>query len=121
MTAARRRRRHDYPVLYRSMRILEAASVFLLLLSVIVLGVYLLGNYQRFLPESQRMLLAVLRVSSALCAFATIYYGGALVVWMITRRHVLLGRLLYAVAATAFAVLMSLSAHLVTVLIQPVS
>jgi hypothetical protein len=103
------------------MRILEGISAFLLLLSIIVLSMYLLGNYQQFLPESQLLLLGILRVISGLCAFASLYYGVALVIWMISRRHLLPGRLVYAVAALSFAVTVSLSAHLVTVLIQPVS
>ncbi|MFO8064339.1 MAG: hypothetical protein ACQETQ_00380 [Spirochaetota bacterium] len=113
-------RPHHYPVLYRSMRILEALSVFLLLVSAIVMGMYLLGNYQRFLPSSQLMLLAILRVTSALCGFATVYYAVALVAWMVSRRHILLGRLVYAAVATVFSLLLSFSAHLVTVVIQPV-
>lgn len=120
MARDHRSRRH-YPVLYRSMRILEGISAFLLLLSIIVLSMYLLGNYQQFLPESQLLLLGILRVISGLCAFASLYYGVALVIWMISRRHLLPGRLVYAVAALSFAVTVSLSAHLVTVLIQPVS
>lgn len=114
-------RHHHYPTLYRSMRILEGMSVFLLALSAIVMGIYLLGNYQSFLPDSQLMLLAILRVTSALCGFATVYYGVALIVWMVTRRHILLGRLVYAVIAGVFALLLSLSAHLVSVIIQPVT
>jgi hypothetical protein len=114
-------RPHHYPVLYRSMRILEGISVFLLLLSLIVLSMYLLGNYQRFLPESQLLLLGILRVTSALCGFATLYYAAALVGWMISRRHVLAGRLIYVAVATAFALAVSLGAHLITVLIRPVT
>jgi hypothetical protein len=102
------------------MRILEGVSAFLLLLSFIVLAMYLLGNYQQFLPESQRLLLGILRVSGALCAFATLYYLGALVIWMVSRRHLLFGRLIYAAVAITFAVIITLSSHLVTVLIQPV-
>lgn len=113
-------RPHHYPVLYRSMRITEGISVFLLSLSVIVLGMYLLGNYQQFLPQSQLLLLDVLRVSSALCGFATLYYGVMLVVWMVSRRHLLIGRLVYVVFATVFSLAMSLGAHLVTVIIRPV-
>lgn len=120
MAERSRGRRHLYPVLYRSMRILEGVSTFLLFVSVIVLSMYLLGNYQQFLPESQLLLLGILRVSSALCAFVTLYYTVALVVWMISRRHLLLARLAYASLALAFALVVTLSSHLVTVLIQPV-
>ena len=102
------------------MRILEGISAFLLLLSIIALSMYLLGNYQQFLPDSQLLLLGILRVTSALCAFATVYYAGALVVWMISRRHILVGRIIYAVVAVSFAVIATLSSHLVTVIIQPV-
>jgi hypothetical protein len=103
------------------MRILEGISAFLLLLSIIAFSMYLLGNYQRFLPESQQLLLGILRVTSALCAFATVYYAIALVTWMVSRRHILLGRIIYAVVAVTFAVIATLSSHLVTVIIQPVS
>lgn len=102
------------------MRILEGISAFLLLLSIIALFMYLLGNYQQFLPDSQLLLLGILRVASALCAFATVYYAVALVIWMISRRHILVGRIIYAVVAVAFAVIATLSSHLVTVIIQPV-
>ncbi len=121
MAKHHRGRRHLYPVLYRSMRILEGISAFLLLLSIIAFSMYLLGNYQRFLPESQQLLLGILRVTSALCAFATVYYAIALVTWMVSRRHILLGRIIYAVVAVTFAVIATLSSHLVTVIIQPVS
>lgn len=120
MAEQHRRRRH-YPVLYRSMRILEGISAFLLLVSIIVLSMYLLGNYQQFLPESQLLLLGILRVTSGLCAFASLYYGVALGIWMVSRRYLLVGRIVYAIVALTFAVAVSLSSHLVTVLIQPVS
>ncbi|MFP4564889.1 MAG: hypothetical protein ACLFNX_00155 [Spirochaetaceae bacterium] len=116
-----RGRRHVYPVLYRSMRILEGISAFLLLLSIMAFAMYLLGNYQQFLPESQLLLLGILRIVSALCAFATAYYAVALGIWMISRRHLLLGRIVYAVLVVTFAVIATLSSHLVTVLIQPVT
>jgi hypothetical protein len=64
--------------------------------------------------------LGILRITSGLCGFVTVYYGVALVAWMVSRRHVLVGRLIYAATATVFAVGLSLSSHFVTVLIQPV-
>ncbi|TVQ26923.1 MAG: hypothetical protein EA383_04160 [Spirochaetaceae bacterium] len=82
--------------LFRIMRMLESASLFLVSFSLSVGALYIIGNFQSFLDRSQFMLLLVLRGSSFLSVLVTAYYLAFLVMWMFRRRIFVLPRIVYA-------------------------
>ncbi|TVR03795.1 MAG: hypothetical protein EA403_06190 [Spirochaetaceae bacterium] len=82
--------------MYRTMRILESVCTFFFAGSLIVLTLYLLGNAQEFLEETQRLLLSLLRWTSLLSALSGLYYMVNLILWMVSRRRFLAVRFIYA-------------------------
>ncbi len=100
---------------------LEAATAFLLLFLLFVLGLFFLGNDQEFLDSSQTMLLDVLRLVSLLCALVALYYTIGLIVWMIRRGRFLLGRTLLGAVSILLGFGLSIGVNLVLVLLAPVS
>ena len=60
-------------------RLLGKGAVFFLLLSLLLLGTYLLGNFQDFLDDSQRFLLRGLELTLVLQVVFGALYLGALV------------------------------------------
>ena len=106
--------------LYRSMRLLESFTGFFFACSLVVLGMFLLGNYQEFLDQTQTLLLSILRICGLLCALTGIYYTGSLLLWMIRRRRFLLIRVIYALIATSAGIALTLGVTFLTVLLAPV-
>ncbi len=94
-------RSHPTPsVLYRTMRLLEGANVFCLMSLLLVAGLFVLGNFQEFLDQSQLMLLSIVSVLSVLCVASGLCYVIALSIWMVRRRRSMLLRLFYGLIAT---------------------
>ena len=121
-TLSRYRGREHHPgsVLYHSLRIFESVSLFFCLATLIVSVVFVMGNYQEFQDETQFLLLEILRVAGVLCALSSLYYGGALLAWIVTRRHFLPGRLLYALTAVAVGAAGIAATSFVSVMASPV-
>lgn len=106
-------------LLFRTLRIVETGNVFSFLASLLVLGLFLIGNYQEFLDTSQFMLLDILAITSIVCVFTGLYYMVTLVMWMVRRRHLVLLRLLYALLATAVGVVLTVTLSLLSALAAP--
>jgi len=85
------------------MRLLEGANLFFLLSVLLVVALFVLGNFQEFLDDSLLMLLDLLSTLSVLCIASGVCYVVALVIWMIRRRHFMALRLGYGVLATVVA------------------
>ena len=83
---------------------------------ILVVALYWIGNYQDFLSESQRMLLAIAEVSGLLCALTSAYYLILLSVWMIRRRFLVLPRIFYAVSAIILGGLLASASSFLTIL-----
>lgn len=115
-----RHKRHRGSVLYRTMRLLEGMTAFFFVGSLVVLGLYLLGNYQEFLDDTQTLLLGILRVAGLLCALTGAYYTVTLILWMIRRHRFLPFRFLYALLATSVGLALSLAVTFLSVLLAPV-
>lgn len=115
-----RHKRHRGSVLYRNMRLLEGMTAFFFVCSLVVLGLYLLGNYQEFLDDTLNLLLGILRLAGLLCALTGAYYTVTLLLWMIRRHRFLLFRFIYALAATSTGLVLSLSVTFLSVLMAPV-
>ncbi len=105
--------------LYHALRLLESATVFTFLLMLLVLGLFLLGNYQEFLDSSQNMLLGVLRTASLASALVGIYYFVALVVWMLRRRHSLPLRVVFSVVVVGLRLVLAFGSDLVVSFLSP--
>ena len=69
--------------------------------TLLVLGLFIMGNYQEFLDRSQSMLLSMVFLLGLLCVSTGLFYVVSLTAWMIRRRHALILRLLYGLLATA--------------------
>ncbi len=106
--------------LYRNMRLLESITGFFFSCSLVVLGLFLLGNYQEFLDQTQMLMLSILRMCGLLCALTGVYYSGSLLLWMIRRRRFLLLRVLYALIATTSGIVLTLGVTFLTVMLAPV-
>lgn len=61
-------------------------SVFLFLSSLLLFGMYLLGNFQEFLDSTQTMLLTAVRLVSFLSGISSLYYAVSLVISMVYRK-----------------------------------
>lgn len=88
-------------VLFRTIRLLEGVNAFAFAGTVLVAGLFALGNYQEFLDGSQSMLLILVSFLSLLAVATGLSYVGSLIIWMIRRRRTLILRLLYGIVATA--------------------
>ncbi|TVQ39239.1 MAG: hypothetical protein EA384_06985 [Spirochaetaceae bacterium] len=106
--------------LYRNMRLLEGITGFFFACSLIVLGVFLLGNYQEFLDQTQNLLLRILRICGLLCAMSGVYYTTSLLLWMIKRRRLLPLRVVYALIATSTGIVLTVGVTFLTVMLAPV-
>jgi hypothetical protein len=82
---------------------------------------FILGSFQEFLPETQLMLLAMLRVASFLSVVSNLYYMLLLIAWMIRRRRFAVPRLLLALFGTGFGAALFLAVRLLSVFLEPVS
>lgn len=107
-------------LLFRTLRFVETGNVFSFLASLIVLGLFLVGNYQEFLDSSQFMLLDILSVTSIVCGITGLYYLIALTVWMVRRRHLIVLRFLYGILATAIGSALTLTLSLLEAIASPV-
>ena len=110
---------HGRSLLSVFLRIVESLTVFLLVLALLALSLYLIGNYQSFLDSTQRLLLTLLRASGGICAVAALHYTVLLIVWTISRRHLLLGRMIFGVVATLIGLSLWLSVEGLVVFIGP--
>ncbi len=102
------------------MRLLEGMTAFFFVCSFVVLGLYLLGNYQEFLDDTQTLLLRILRIVGLLCALTGGYYTVTLLMWMVRRHRLLLFRFIYGLLATSIGLALSLSVTFLSVLLAPV-
>ena len=102
------------------MRLLEGANVFSLLSLAMVTGLFVLGNYQEFLDESQLMLLDLLSLLAMFGVASGLCYMVALVIWMIRRRHAMLFRFVYAVVATLIAAVAAVAGGALESFVRPV-
>ncbi len=101
------------------MRLFEAANLFCLMSLLLIAGLFVLGNYQEFLDETQLMLLGILSVFSVLCVASGFCYVVTLTVWMITRRHRMILRLLYGLFATVTGGLIATVAGALETIVRP--
>ncbi len=106
-------------ILYRTMRLLEGANLFSLLSLVLAAGLFVLGNFQEFLDTSQMLLLRVLSASSMLCIASGLCYVVTLVIWMFQRRHFMVFRLFYGMAATVTGVVATILAGVLETIARP--
>lgn len=106
-------------VLYRYLRLLESTTVFFVASVMLTLGLFVLGNSQVFLDASLRMLVNLVVVFGTLGVASGICYTAALVIWMIRRRHAMLGRFLIGVASTVFTLAAALTGGALDALVTP--
>ena len=90
-------------------RLLGRGAVFFLLLSLLLLGTYLLGNFQEFLDGSQRLLLRGLGVALALEVVFGVLYLGSLMLQAAASGRLRLLRFLLAALALALCVVLLLA------------
>lgn len=110
---------HGRSLLSVFLRIVESLTVFVLVLALLALSLYLIGNNQSFLDSTQRLLLTLLRASGGICAVAALYYTVITAVWSISRRHLLLGRMIFGVVATLVGLSLWLMVEGLVVFIGP--
>ncbi len=92
---------HHRSVLFRTLRIVESANFLFFIGTLLVFGLFVMGNYQEFLDRSQSMLLQMVFFLSLLCVSTGVFYLGSLIAWMIRRRHILILRVVYGLVSTA--------------------
>lgn len=109
---------HGRSVLFRTVRIVGSANVLFFFGTLILLGLFVMGNYQEFLDSSQRMLIYGVFFVGLLCVSTGVFYVVSLVIWMFRRGHLLLFRLIYGVAATAVGGASALGIGLLQAVIQ---
>lgn len=108
-------------IFYRNLRVLEGLTLLFFSSCLLILGMFILGSFQQFLPETQLMLLTLLRISSFLSVVSNLYYVLLLVAWMMRRRRFAIPRLLIAVLGTAVGVALFLGVRLLSVFLEPVT
>ena len=91
-------------VLFRTVRIVSTSHIFFLFAILITAGLFVLGNFQEFLDESQLLLLQLLSACGILCAASGIWYIVSLSIWMIRRGHLMLLRAFVALVSTTTGV-----------------
>ena len=91
---------HHRSVVFRTVRLAGSANVVFFFGTLIVLGLFVMGNYQEFMDQSQRLLLQLVFLLSLLCAATGLFYLVSLIIWMARRRHILALRVLYGMVAT---------------------
>ena len=92
---------HHRSILFRTLRIVESANVLFFIGTLLVLGLFVMGNYQEFMDRSQNMLLQMVFFLGLLCVSTGLFYLGSLIIWMIRRRRILILRVIYALVAIA--------------------
>ena len=92
---------HHRSVLFRTVRIVESANLLFFIGTLLVLGLFVMGNYQEFMDRSQTMLLQMVFFLGLLCVSTGVFYLGTLIAWMVRRRHFLVLRLIYGLVAAA--------------------
>lgn len=107
-------------VLYRTMRLLEGANVFCLMSLLLVAGLFVLGNFQEFLDQSQLMLLSIVSVLSVLCIASGFCYVIALTIWMVRRRRSMMLRLFYGLLSTLMGGIAAAIAGALETIVRPV-
>jgi len=95
--------------------------VFFFLAVLITAGLFVLGNFQEFLDQSQLLLLRFLSAAGILCAASGLWYVISLTVWMIRRRHLMLLRLLASLVSTTIGVSAVLGATVLQTLAEGVA
>ena len=68
--------------------------------ALLVSAVFILGNYQEFLLESQLLLLQLASAAGILGLGSGLWYLAALTIWMIRRGHLMILRLLLGLIST---------------------
>jgi hypothetical protein len=106
-------------VLYRFLRLLESATLFFSVSVLLCAGLFVLGNAQEFLDGSLRMLLNLLVVFSTLGVTSAACYIVALVIWMVRRSRVMIGRFLLACLAAALSLSAALAGGALEALVTP--
>lgn len=101
------------------MRLIEGANLFSFLSLLLAAGLFVLGNYQEFLDSSQVMLLGIVSTLAMLSVASGICYFVALVIWMIRRRHLMIGRVIYALLATSMAASIVVAGGALEAVIRP--
>jgi len=92
---------HHRSILFRTLRIVESANLLFLIGTLLVLALFVMGNYQEFMDRSQTLLLQMVFFLGLLCVSTGLFYLGSLIAWMIHRRHLLVWRIIYGLVATA--------------------
>lgn len=87
--------------LFRTVRIVGSANAFFFVATLLILGLFIMGNYQEFLDSSQAMLLQLLFLSGLLSLSSGLFYIVSLVTWMISRRRIVMIRFLYGLVSAA--------------------
>jgi hypothetical protein len=77
--------------------------LFFVLAILLVSAVFVLGNYQEFLLESQLLLLQLISAAGILGVGSGLWYVSALVIWMIRRRHAMVLRLFLGLFSTTLS------------------
>jgi hypothetical protein len=111
---------HHRSVLFRTVRIVESANLMFFVGTLLVFGLFVLGNYQEFMDRSQTMLLQLVFFLSLLCVSTGLFYLVSLIVWMIQRRHLLVLRVIYGFVATAIGAAGALGVGLLQAAVQSV-
>lgn len=114
------RLRPQRSLLYHLLRLLEGANVFFLLMVILFVALFVLGNFQEFLDSSQLMLLRMMSLASMLCIASGLSYVATLVIWMIRRHHLMVLRLLYGLAATVIAAVVTVAGGALDAFVRPV-
>lgn len=108
-------------IFYRNLRVLEGLTLLFFSSCLLILGMFILGSFQQFLPETQLMLLTLLRVASFLSVVSNLYYLLLLVAWMMRRRRFAIPRLLIALLGTTVGAALFLGVRLLSVFLEPVA
>jgi hypothetical protein len=87
---------------------------------ILVVAVFVLGNYQDFLPESQILLLRIISAFGVLALGSGLWYVVALTIWMIRRRHLMLLRLVSGLLSTTLSLVLVVAASTLQTIAGPV-
>lgn len=99
--------------LLRTLHILEGGTVFLLSSAVIASMMYILGNFQSFMEETQLFILSMIQTVSIVGFVVSLYYLAFLVYWIFRRKRVPFQRLFSALFAIVINILLSAGSLLI--------
>ncbi len=85
--------------LLRSVHLLESSSIFFLSISILGFLLYILGNFQSFLEETQLRILLIVQITGIIGFVVSLYYLVFLIVWIIRRRRVPMSRVAFSLLA----------------------